>query len=83
MIALTIDNADGFVSKLQRKGVDVRWDGWKMIFFREDKGATRNPAGRRIVRNTPDGPVNVWGFEKVISPNKQGKWLVGSHLTRA
>lgn len=74
MIALTIDNVDGFVAKLQRKGIDVRWDGWKMIFFRENKGALSSPEGRRL--------GNRWGFEKTVSPNNTGQWLVPGGLAR-
>lgn len=74
MIALTIDKVDGFVSKLQRKGVNVRWNGWDMVFFKADKRAIRNPNGRRS--------GSEWGFETVVSPNEQGKWLVNYRLTR-
>ena len=74
MIALTIDKVDNFVAKMQRKGIKVRWDGWDMVFFKADRRALRNPSGRR------DG--NEWGFETVVSPNKQGKWLVNHRLVR-
>jgi hypothetical protein len=74
MIALTIDNVDGFVTKLQRKGIDVRWDGWDMVFFNENKGALRNPAGRRL--------GNRWGFETTVSPDAQGQWLINHRLAR-
>lgn len=74
MIALTVDKADSFVARLQRKGVNVRWDGWKMIFFKADKRAPRDPAGRRL--------GTEWGFETVVSPNEQGEWLVNYRLTR-
>lgn len=72
MIALTIDNVDGFISKLQRKGVDVRWNGWNIVFFKENKGALGSPNGRRL--------GSRWGFEKIISPNRQGKWLIDQGL---
>lgn len=74
MIALSIDKADNFVAKQQRKGVDVRWDGWNMVFFKADRRALRSPKGRR--RGTE------WGFETVVSPNEQGKWLVNHRLLR-
>lgn len=74
MIALTIDKTDGFVAKLQRKGVKVRWDGWNMVFFNPDRRALRSPKGRRV--------GNEWGFETVVSPNEQGKWLVNYRLAR-
>lgn len=74
MIALSYDKADGFVQKLKKKGVDVRWDGWKMVFFREDKRALRNPQGRQY--------KGRWGFETVVDVNEAGKWLVDYRLTR-
>lgn len=74
MIALTIDKIDGFVAKLQRKGIDVLWDGWTMVFFKEDRRALRSPKGRR--RGTR------WGFETRVSPNEQGQWLVNYRLVR-
>lgn len=74
MIALTIDKVDNFVEKAQRKGVNVRWDGWTMVFFREDRRALRNPEGRR--------QGDKWGFETRVSPNEQGKWMVSYRLAR-
>lgn len=74
MIALTIDKVDGFVAKLQRKGVDVLWDGWTMVFFKEDRRALRSPNGRRR--------GDRWGFETRIDPDSHGKWLVNYRLAR-
>lgn len=74
MIALTIDKVDNFVAKQQRKGINVRWDGWNMVFFEANRRALYSKKGRR--RGTE------WGFEKVIYPNKQGKWLVDPTLLR-
>lgn len=74
MIALSIDKVDNFVAKQQRKGVDVRIEGWDVIFFKPDRRALRSPKGRR--RGTE------WGFETVVSPNDQGKWLVNPRLLR-
>lgn len=74
MIALTLDKADGFVAKLQRKGIPVRWDGWDMVFFRPDRHAMRHVNGRRL--------GDEWGFETVVSPNSSGKWLINYRLAR-
>lgn len=74
MITLNLNEVDGFVSRLQRKGVDVVWDGWDMVFFRPDRRALRSPHGRR--RDTR------WGFETRVSPNRNGKWLVNYRLAR-
>lgn len=74
MIALTIDKVDGFVAKLQRKGVDVRWDGWTMVFFKEDRNALSSKNGRRR--------GNKWGFETRVSADAAGRWLVNYRLAR-
>lgn len=74
MIALTIDKVDGFVAKLQRKGIKVRWDGWNMVFFKPDRRALSSARGRRL--------GSEWGFETVVSPNSDGKWLVNYRLAR-
>lgn len=74
MIALTVDKVDGFVAKLQRKGVKVHWDGWNMVFFKEDRRALSSKHGRRRGEE--------WGFETVVSPNTQGRWLVNYRLAR-
>lgn len=74
MIALTYDRADGFVAKLQRKGVDVRWEGWNIIFFKEDRRALRATSGKRWGER--------WGFETVVEPNGDGRWLVDYKLAR-
>lgn len=72
MIALTFDNVDNFVEKQQRLGRTVRWDGWSIIFFNEDKRALRNPKGRRV--------GDKWGFETRINPTRKGMWLVNPRL---
>lgn len=74
MIALTIKKVDNFVEKLQQKGVQVRWDGWDMVFFNEDKRAHHSVQGRRL--------GSKWGFETVVSPNAEGQWLVNYRLAR-
>lgn len=74
MIALTFNRVDNFVTKLQRKGVKVRWEGWNMVFFKPDNRALRSPNGKRW--------DNEWGFETVVSPNDEGRWLVNYRLTR-
>lgn len=74
MIALAFDKVDPFVAKQQRKGVQVRWDGWDMVFFKADNRAKRNPSGRRL--------GNAWGFETVVSFNDKGLWMVNPSLLR-
>lgn len=74
MITLTHNEVDGFVEKLQRKGVDVRWDGWDIVFF------TPKPDARRSVNGRWRG---TWGFEKTVSPNSEGNWLLDYRLAHA
>lgn len=74
MISLDYNQAHGFVSKQQRRGVNVRWSGWDMVFFKADRRANRSPKGRRL--------GNEWGFETIVSPNNDGKWLVNYRLAR-
>jgi len=74
MIALNDKRVDGFVAKLQRKGINVKWDGWTMVFFKEDRRALRSAKGRR--------QGDLWGFETRIRPNNKGLWLVNPALTR-
>jgi len=76
MISLTEENADGFVRKHRRKGVNVRWDGWTMVFFRPDRKAERTARGR-FNRSTGE-----WGIETRVNVNPNGKWLVNPSLTR-
>lgn len=76
MIALTEDRVENYVGKLQRKGVDVRWEGWNLVFHRPNKGALRKPEGRHS-RNTGE-----WGFETTVSPNEFGQWILDYRLTK-
>lgn len=64
----TLDEADAFVTRQQRLGNDVRWDGWTMIFFRSE------PRGR----TNRDGAIRaeVWGFENRVPVNDKGTWEV-------
>lgn len=74
MIALGYDDVDGFVAKNKHKGIDVRWDGWTMVFFQPHKAARRSANGR--FRN------GEYGFETRVSPNRQGNWLVNKELVQ-
>lgn len=76
MIALTIDKIDGFVAKSQRKGVDVRTEGWNLIFHNPHPKAIRSVKGR-FSRST-----ERWGFETTVAPNEAGMWLVDYKLAR-
>lgn len=68
MITLKYRNVDSFVERQQAAGIDVRWDGWDMVFFKPHRKAHRSKNGH--YRN------GQWGFEERVSPNLYGKWKV-------
>ena len=76
MISLTVDNVDGFVRKQQRKGVNVRTEGYTIVFFRPERRAERSVNGRF------DRVTSKWGFETRIDVNSKGNWLVNPSLTQ-
>lgn len=75
MINLTQYTVDKFVEKQQRRGVNVRWDGWTMVFFKRDKRAQRRVNGARL--------NDDWGYETKVAPNDKGLWVVDPRLMRA
>ncbi len=80
MIPLTYDNVDAQVRKYQRRGIDVRWSGWDLVFFKVDN----SPGSRRALHSTNGRLRNgEWGFETVITPNEAGNWLVDYRLVRS
>jgi hypothetical protein len=74
MIALSLEKVDGFVARLQRKGINVKWEGWTMVFLRPHKHARTSQDGR--YQN------GEWGFEQRVEPNSQGQWLVNHRLVK-
>jgi len=76
MISLTLNNVDGFVRKQQRKGVNVRSEGWTIVFFRPERRAERSVHGRY------DRATGKWGFETRVDANSKGNWLVSPALTK-
>lgn len=74
MISLNYDTVEKFVSESQRDGVNVRWDGWNMVFLKEDRKARRSVKGRYH--------EGAWGFETVVRPDSMGRWLVPHRVLR-
>lgn len=76
MINLTLKDAEGFITKHRRKGIDVRWDGWTMVFHTPDpRGYVhRNGVYSRI--------TNQWGFETRVNANTKGNFMVNPKLTK-
>jgi hypothetical protein len=64
----TLPEAERFVTRQQRLGNCVRWDGWDMIFFREAPEAVYNTDG--VVR---DG---VYGFDNRSEVTTEGTWEI-------
>lgn len=58
---------DTFVAEQQESGNDVRWDGWKMIFFKAHRGGFY---GNGVYRN------GQYGFETVVEADKKGFWNI-------
>lgn len=74
MISLNYDTSEKFVSDSQNDGVNVRWDGWNIVFFKEDRKALRSVKGRRLGRK--------WGFETVVRPDSMGRWNIPHRVVR-
>ncbi len=68
MITLDYKQAHTFVEQQNNIGNDVRWDGWDMLFWRENPNAYKTKSG--AFRN------GRWGMQTRIKPNKAGIWLV-------
>ena len=64
----SLDKAERFVTTQQQAGIDVRWDGWDLVFFRPaDHGYySKNGAYRN----------GVWGVENRAAVNGNGEWVV-------
>lgn len=62
------DKANGFVTRQQENGNDVRWDGWDIVFFSPNDQAfySRNGAFRN----------GAWGYENRATVNNKGEWEV-------
>ncbi len=67
-LGINLKRSDEFVKNQQNHGVDIRWDGWEMIFFREYPTAVFSKDG--VFRN------GKWGYEQRVSPNVKGVWEV-------
>lgn len=64
----SLDEAEKFVTRQQRLGNSVRWDGWDMVFFREAPEAVYSLDG--VIR---DGK---YGFDNRSPVQDDGTWSV-------
>lgn len=49
-----------------KRGIDVYWDGWDIVYFNADPRAEYSSKG--VYRN------GKFGYENRLSPDRQGKW---------
>jgi hypothetical protein len=67
-MVLDYDAAHDFVNTQAKRGNDVRWEGWDMVFFKPTPYGFSNPKGAfRKGR---------WGMELRISADSTGSWVV-------
>lgn len=66
----TLSEAERFVTRQQRLGNDVRWDGWDMVFFREAPQAVYSLDG--VVRET----TKHYGFDNRSEVTDKGTWEI-------
>lgn len=67
-VFVNYSESEAFVDQQRSKGVDVRWDGWDMVFWKANPGGYSNKHG--AYRN------NRWGVEFRVSPDTRGLWRV-------
>jgi hypothetical protein len=65
---VSYEHSDKFVSDQRSRGVDVRWDGFTMVFWKQNSEGfvDKNGAFR-------DG---AWGIQTKVAPNTAGIWNV-------
>lgn len=70
LIIKTLPEAEKFVTRQQRLGNDVRWDGWDMVFFREAEAAVYSTEPEAVIR---DGKA---GFDNRSPVTDAGTWEI-------
>lgn len=68
MLVLNHSEAHKFVRDSRRRGVDVRWDGWTMVFWKPTHHGFTNVRG--AYRN------GRWGMESRVPVGDDGLWKV-------
>ncbi len=71
----SLEKAEAFVVEQQELGVDVRWDGWDLVFFKAD---------RRGLWDTQSGAVRngQYGFDNRFPVTHKGTWEVDGRNVR-
>lgn len=65
-LELDIKQAHRLVREQRSIGVDCRWDGWDIVFFR--------PADHGMFSKDGAFRNGVWGFENRVTVNSEGIW---------
>lgn len=74
---LDFNSVDSFVEKQKRRGIDVSWEGWDLVFWRENPDGFLNKNG---VFNKKTGK---WGIASRVTVNSSGNWRVPNKYVRA
>ena len=67
-VQVNFDQADAYVAQQKARGVDVRWDGYTMVFFKANPNGFGDKNG--AYRN------NRWGVQVRIDCDAEGIWQV-------
>lgn len=70
MYKVNHENADKFVAQQQKAGVEVFWDGWTMVFFRENEESFFTKWG--VLRN------GKWGYANKFDMDSEGVYQIDS-----
>lgn len=61
--------------KFVRKARNARWEGWNIVLF------ISNPRGFMHKNGRFNRETGTWGFERVVSPNSKGLWVISNGRT--
>ena len=73
LVNLDYDAAHDYVDRMQKSGLNVRWNGWTIESHRPHSKAYFAKNG--VYRN------GKWGFVTSIHPDANGQWRVREHTT--
>lgn len=72
----TLPEAERFVTRQQKLGNTVRWDGWDLVFFREAPQAVYSTDPSAVIRN------GSYGFDNRVPVSESGTWEVDHRNVR-
>jgi hypothetical protein len=77
MLNLDIKAAHKLVAQQQAVGNNVRWDGYDIVFWREDFRGYGHPSGEF------NREAGVWGFGNRCEVNDEGTWSIDERNIRS